>query len=462
MSNKYTELINQVVEKVGGKENISNVFHCMTRLRFNLVNKDLPDRDAIKKIDGVLGIQDDNSGLQVIIGPHVDKVYQELIVQTGLAETEKINENLDEKTKLGVKGIFDSIINAFSASMNPLVPVFVLIGTFNVVATLIGPSFLKLVPQESDLYTNFYNVGQAIIYFLPVLLAVTASRHFKTNLYLSLVVSFILVYPPFIDAVNTGSYTVYGLPVTAATYTSTVIPIMLAVWVQSYVEKLVEKIVPNVLNVLLVPFLVIAIMLPLELCVLGPLGTIIGGLLANFIVGLNQVAGPVETALICAIGFWLSVTGIGRPIFFICMSMLFANGVEYAYMPYAMVMSNFLSMGVSLGYAIKTRNKDKKQLGITCFISTLLGGVSEPTTFGIALPNKKTYLPMLIGGAIGGLFMGITKVGYYQFGPSNVLSVIGFISENSSNLVNGCISAALCFGVTFVLMLLTFKDAEQA
>jgi len=459
MSNNYSQMVSQIVEQIGGKDNISNVFHCMTRLRFNLVNKEVPDREAIKKIDGVLGIQDDNSGLQVIIGPHVDKVYQELIAQTGLAETEMINENLDKKS-LSVKGIFDSVINAFSASMNPLVPIFVLIGTFNVVATLLGPSFLKLVTEDSNLYTNFYNVGQAIIYFLPVLLAVTASKHFKTNMYLSLVIAFIMVYPSFIDALGTGTYTVYGIPATNATYTSTVIPIMLAIWVQSYVEKLVEKVVPNVLNVLLVPFLVIAIMLPLTLCVLGPLGSIIGGVLANAIIGLNQVAGPVETALICATGFWLSVTGIGRPIFFVCMGMLFANGVEYAYMPYAMVVANFLSMGVSLGYAIRVRNKDKKQLGITCFISTLLGGVSEPTTFGIALPNKKTYLPMFIGGAVAGLYMGITKVGYYQFGPSNVLSVIGFISQNSSNLINGCISAGLAFAVTFVLMLVFFKEEE--
>ena len=134
MSNNYSQMVSQIVEQIGGKDNISNVFHCMTRLRFNLVNKEVPDREAIKKIDGVLGIQDDNSGLQVIIGPHVDKVYQELIAQTGFAETEMINENLDKKS-LSIKGIFDSVINAFSASMNPLVPIFVLIGTFNVVAT---------------------------------------------------------------------------------------------------------------------------------------------------------------------------------------------------------------------------------------------------------------------------------------------------------------------------------------
>ena len=223
MSNNYSQMVSQIVEQIGGKDNISNVFHCMTRLRFNLVNKEVPDREAIKKIDGVLGIQDDNSGLQVIIGPHVDKVYQELIAQTGFAETEMINENLDKKS-LSIKGIFDSVINAFSASMNPLVPIFVLIGTFNVVATLLGPSFLKLVTEDSNLYTNFYNVGQAIIYFLPVLLAVTASKHFKTNMYLSLVIAFIMVYPSFIDALGTGTYTVYGIPATNATYTSTVIP----------------------------------------------------------------------------------------------------------------------------------------------------------------------------------------------------------------------------------------------
>ena len=139
------------------------------------------------------------------------------------------------------------------------------------------------------------------------------------------------------------------------------------------------------------------------------------------------------------------------------MTMLFANGVEYAYMPIAMVLNNFIAMGVAAGFAVKTSG-DHRQLGITCLVSNALGGVSEPTLFGILLPNKKTYLPAIVGGAVGGAFLGIMNVGYYQFGPSNVLSVIGYMGGSSMNFMFGCIAAALCFGVTFAMMLATFKE----
>ena len=458
--NKYQELSSSVLQGVGGKENVTNLYHCMTRLRFVLSDKTKVNEDALKAAKGVLGINWDKSGeLQVIIGTDVDNVYKALLEDTGLQETDKIDENLD-KQPLSVRGVLDGIVNAFSACMNPLVPMFVLVGTFNVIAALIGPSFLKLVAEDSALYTNFYNVGQAIIYFLPVLIAVPAARHFKTNQYISLVLACILVYPAFIEAIGSGSYTVLGIPAVSATYTSSVLPIMLTIFVQRYVEKLVDRFIPSSMKVILFPFLTTLIMLPLMFCVLGPIGTLIGGAIANFIIGLRQTAGPVETAIVTALIPFLTAFGIGRPIFFICMGMLFANGVEYAYMPIAMVLTNFLAMGVALGYAIKAKG-EKKQLGITSFVACFLGGVSEPTWFGIFLPNKRSYLPAIVGGLVGGLYLGIMNVGYYQFGPSNFLSVIGYISSAvPNNFTHGIIAAVLCLAVTFAMMLVFFKEEE--
>ena len=338
--NKYNEIATGVLTNVGGKDNVSNLYHCMTRLRFVLKDKTAAAEDAIKAVKGVLGINWDKSGeLQVIIGPDVDNVYKQLLDLTGLKETEKIDENLDEVKDHSLKGILNEIVGAFSACMNPLVPMFVLVGTFNVIAALIGPSFFKLVAEDSALYTNFYNVGQAIIYFLPVLIAVPAARHFKTNQYISLVLACLLVYPSFIELISSGTYTVFGIPATSATYTSSVLPIMLTVFVQKYVEKLADRISPTSMKVILFPFLTVLIMLPLMFCVLGPLGTLIGTLLANAIIGLRTAAGPIETALVTALIPFMTAFGIGRPIFFICMSMLFANGVEYAYMPIAMVLT---------------------------------------------------------------------------------------------------------------------------
>lgn len=463
---KYETIASSILELVGGKENVTNAFHCMTRLRLSLKDPAAADEERIKSVPGVLGIyRPSENELQIIIGTEVKDVYQSFLGLTGLAETEQIPENPDlpkEKQKVTAKSVLNAIVDTFSACMNPLVPMFVLVGTFNVIAALIGPSFLNLVAEDSALYTNFYNVGQTVIYFLPVLMAYPAAKHFKCNHYISLVLACCLLYPGFTEALEAGGYTVFGIPAVNAAYSSSVLPIILIVWVQSYVEKLADRLSPKSMKVILFPFLTVAIMLPLSFCVLGPLGTLIGTWLANLIVGLRNVAGPLETMLVGAFVPFMTAFGIGRPIFFMCMSMLFADGVEYAYMPLAMVLTNFLAMGVSLGFAVKSRGENR-QLGVTSFVACCLGGVSEPTWFGILLPNKKTWLPAIIGGAAGGLYLGIMNVGYYQFGPSNILSVIGFISsEVPSNFIHGCISSGIGFAVTFVMMMILFRGEKEA
>jgi PTS system beta-glucosides-specific IIC component len=460
--NKNTELATLIIELVGGKNNISNVFHCMTRLRLSLKDEGLANVGEIKNTKGVLGTNIADGEIQVIIGPGVSKIYEEVVKITGHEKTEQIAVNLDNSKGFSIRDILNSIVSAFSAAMNPLVPIFVLVGMFNVIAVLIGPNFLKLVTTDSDLYNNFYFVGQGILYFLPFFLAVTASRHFKANTYISLVLATILLYPDMNVLLNgeTG-YKVFGIIASSALYTSSVIPIMLIVWLQSYVEKFIYKLIPDVLKVILAPLLIVVIMMPLSLCLLGPLGTIIGNFLANLIIGLHSIVGPIETMIVTAFSPFLVAFGIGRPIFFICMSMLFANGVEYAYMPTAMVIANFIAMGVALGFALKTKKYENRQLGFTSFAACFLGGVSEPTWFGILLPNKEIYIPTMIGGALAGLYLGIMNVGYYQFGPSNFLSVIGFISPEGNNFLHGCIAAGIAFFATIIMVIFFYKEKDN-
>ncbi|MEF9967097.1 MAG: PTS transporter subunit EIIC [Longicatena sp.] len=462
--NKYLILAQELLPLVGGETNITNVFHCMTRLRFNLKDLGLANQEDIQKVKGVLGLHVESGELQVIIGPSVDDVYNEIIKMTNLEETEKIKEDLDDKKKniFTPKGIFNAVVNTFSSCMNPLVPIFVLLGMVNIIAILIGPGFLNLVTQDMDVYKNFYWIGQAIIYFLPIFLAVTTSRTFKTNVFISLLLSFLLLYPELVTLMSSGGvYTVYGIPAASVTYSATVIPIILIIWCQSYAEKIINKIIPEVVKVILVPLVTILIMLPIALCALGPLGNYIGLLLANGIIWLRNVAGPVETMVVAAFAPFLTAFGIGRPVFFICMTTLLTTGSEFAYMPIAMVINNWVVMGVSSAFAFKSKTAARKQLGITCFLANFLGGVSEPTLFGILLPNKKTYLPAIIGGALSGLYLGIMNVGYYQFGPSNFLSPIGFIGGSNMNFIHGCIAAAIGFGATFLLMMFTYKEDKK-
>lgn len=461
---KNQKVAAQLLELVGGKENVSDVFHCMTRLRFNLKDAALANLEEIKKVNGVLGVQVVSGEVQVIVGAGVESVYNEILSLTGLTGAAAIQENLDPdiapKVK-GIKGFFVNLFNVFSACFSPLVPLFVAVGIFNTVAVLIGPQFFKLVAEDSDIYRNFYFVAQAILYFLPILVAYTAARRFKCNPLITIALAGILLYPKFLELVQTNAaYTVYGIPVAMIDYSGSIIPIMLIAWIQSYVEKLLNRYIPEIIKVIVIPCGTILVMLPLALCVLGPAGNFIGIGLGKLLYGLYAVAGPVATLLYGAIAVIGVALGFTRPIFFIAMTALFANGVEYAIMPISMVIMNWVVMGTILGYVVKTKSAKDRQFGITCFASNFLGGVSEPSIFGIIFNNRKLLIPAVIAGAASGLYSGITKVGYYAFGPSNFLGVIGFLGGEPANFVNGCISSAIAFVGAFLVTLFVYREKK--
>lgn len=465
--NKEQRIASQVLKLVGEKENISHVFHCMTRLRFNLKDNGLANLEKIKEVEGVYGVQIAEGELQIIIGAGVNSVYNAVLDLTGLEETESIDEDLDgilpeNKQKKNIKWFINGIFSVFSSCLSPLVPLFVAIGIFNMIAVLIGPQFLNLVGEESDIYRNFYWVGQTILYFLPVLVGYTASRKFGSNTLITVVLACMLIYPDFVSLVGKGaSYTVYGIPAAAIEYSSSLIPIMLIAWIQKYIEKFLNKYIPDVIKVILIPCGTIAIMLPLSFCILGPIGNYLGVGLGNLIFGLYDIAGPLETTLFGAFCVILTGTGISRPIFFIAMTTLFAAGQESAVMPIAMVINNFIVMGLDLGYIIKTKSAKKKQFGITCFISSVLGGVSEPSIFGIIFNNKRAMLTTIIAGAISGLYLGIMNVTYYSFGPSNILGVVGFFGGTQMNFIHGCIAAGIGFIAALIVMLLIYHDEKN-
>lgn len=460
--NQNREIANSVLELVGGKSNMTEILHCMTRLRIKTKDKSLIDLEKLKAVKGVFGAQFAENALQIVIGPTVDEVYQILIDITGLEAKEMIDEDLDEKPlsrKITPKSIFDSIINTFSSCMTPLIPLFVTMGMVNVVAMVIGPTMLSLVSVESPIYTNFYYIGQAIIYFLPVFVAITAAKQFNCSTMIAVALAGLMLFPDMLAALGAaGGYSIYGIPAPNVTYSGQIIPILLVVFAQSYVEKLFKKIMPNAIRVIGVPLCTLLIMLPITFCALGPVGYYIGSALSSAVLWLYAVAGPVETALVCSVTIFLTAFGIGRPIFFACLGVLMTNGVEFAFMGIANVLQNWIVCGVAAAYAIRAHSPERKQVGITGLIACLLGGVSEPVLFGIILPNRKTYLPTMLAGALSGLFLGLMKVGYYQFGPTNFLNVIGFMGGDGNNFLYGCIAAIIAFAAAFILMLIMYKD----
>lgn len=459
---KYERTIKGILQQVGGKENIKDAYHCMTRLRLQLKDQKSVKSDELKKVEGVLGLAESNGELQIIIGPAVNSLYKEFVEEIGIEAHEAIDEDLDERKPLSVKSVFDGIMSAFSACITPIIPLLIANGVFNLTAILLGPNFLKVISAESDIYTNLSFAASAIFYFLPLLLAYTASKHFKTNTVITMAVAAFMLLPSYLEVVSAGEpYTFLGLPVKLINYSSSILPIMLITWAQTYIERVLDRFIPDAVKVVCVPTLEILIMLALGLVVLGPIATYFGTLLNSILQSIYAVAGPIETALVGAVAILGVALGFLRPVYFTGLMAFLSTGVDFSVLPMLAVIANFTAMGATAAYTVKSKSNADRQLGITCLVSNALGGVSEPSIYGIFMPNRKLLATTAIGGAIAGLLQGILKVGYYQRGTSNIFGVLSFVSaENPSNFTNALIVCAVAFVGTFLLSYILYQKED--
>ena len=300
---KYTDFCNQILEKVGGKENVSGAVHCMTRLRLNLKDRSQVNIDEVKGIKGVLGAQFSGEQFQIIIGQHVSEVYPEFCALTGLGETKAIEENLD-KEPFDIKKVPSKVLDYISGSIAPTLPIMMGAGFFKMFYAILGPDLLNLMANESQFMQTLYIVGNAGFYFMPLFIAWGAAKKLNTSIPMALLLSTLLVDPNIINIVTTGEpFSIYGLiPMQLNNYTQSVLPILLTVWVLSYVFKFFDKYVPKSIKIIGVPFCTVVVMLPLMFCALAPVGNWIGMILSGFFSGLYNIAGPLAIALIAA--FW--------------------------------------------------------------------------------------------------------------------------------------------------------------
>lgn len=459
----YKNLCDQLIERVGGKGNIKDVLHCMTRLRFTLKDRGLAKEDDVNKIEGVLGTTEAEGEFHVIIGPIVEDVYNQLIGILGIEASAMLDQNLDgPRKKVTLKGIGNGILNAVAGCFGPLVPIFIIMGIFNTIGIIIGPNVLKIVSVKSDIYTNFYWVGQAILYFLPMFTAYTASKKFKSNILITMTVAAFMLYPSFTALADVGTgYTFFGIPITLVNYSSSVIPIIVIAWIQSYVERFINKYLPNTLKSILGPTVVTIIIIPLALIGIGPFGTWIGDALTWLINALDHVAGPLATALMGAISLLGTGMGFIRPIFFAGVATLTKQGAESLILPTCFITQNWCTFGAVAAFIIRSKTKQNRTLGITCFTSAFLGGVSEPSIFGIFFNHKKIMAATMIGGTAAGLFGGLMNVTQYYFGPTSFLNVLGAIGEGGmGNFYCACIMAGIGCVVSFVLTMILYKGED--
>lgn len=455
---KYEQLCQDILVHVGGKENISFVTHCMTRLRMNLKDQGKVNQEKIKKVKGVLGCQFSGGQFQVIIGQHVDEVYNDFIEITGLQAQNKIDEQLDStKEKFSWKDLPNKLIDAVSGCVTPILPIITATGIIKLIAALLGESMLNILPATSDFMVLLTFVGNAGFYFFPVFVAWAASKKFNTSTPLALFLGSILIHPTLIEMVANGTqFSVYGIPMTLVNYSSQFLPSILIVWVMSYLHKFFDKVSPKSLKIILVPTCTILVMLPLALCIVGPLANLLGQGLAAFFTSLYSLAGPLAIGLIGASWYFLVATGMHQALIALATTMIANMGADSIILV-GSKSGSYALMGLAVAYLIRCR-KENKAMASANAVTLLVGGISEPTIFSMLLRHKTAMLIQIIAGFVGGVINGIFHVSIYFFGATNILTGLAF----GKDLVLGMIGCSVSFIVALVLgIVIGFDDSGK-
>ena len=411
---------------------------------------------------GKLGFTRWGGQFDVFVGKNVEKVFQELCTMAGLEQAATINENLDAaKEPLTLKKVGSNIMAYLSGSLTPIIPVVLAAAIFKSIVAVFGPDMLGILSTDSDLYTLFTFVGDAGYYFFPLLIGYTAAKKLNATPVMGIFMGAILLHPTFVSMATDGTaFSVYGIPCTPQNYSSTILPILLTVWVMSYVERFFKRYIPDALKIMLVPTLTTAVMLPIALCVCGPIGGFLGNYICAAVVWIGDHFGFVGAAVIGALWEFLVMTGMHYSLLPAYVNSLSMLGYETVIGP-GNLPSNIAQGAAALCVAIKTKNKNFRQLAVSGGVTALLG-VTEPALFGVNVRLRKPLIATTIGGGLGGLYAGLTGVRRFGGGGAGLAAIGLYVGENPMNVVNALISAAIAFIATFaILWFIGFDDVPE-
>jgi len=449
---KFQKIAEDVLKAVGGKDNVTLATHCMTRLRFNLKDESIPNQEEIKKISGVIGVVKAGGQLQIIIGQTVDQVFNCLCEIGEFENNTKIDESFDQqKKKITIKSIGGSILDGIAGCLTPLIPLLMAASMFKLLVALLGPSMLGVISKSSDLYTLFTFVGDAGFYFFPIVVGYTAAKKFGATPVIAMFLGGIMLHPTFVNMAAKGTaFTVFGISCKTQNYSSTILPIIMSVWVMSYIEKFFNKYLPTTLKTIFSPALSIFVMLPITLCLLGPAGSFFGNYICNGLLNLSGVTGFMGIAIIAAFYEFLVMSGMHLVLISALILVFSTNGHEGLVMPAACAASLAVA-GMCLGTALRIKDKEQRSLSIGYLVAAIIGGVTEPGLYGVGMRYKRPFIGMIIGGFAGGIYAGIMGVTAYTLIPvASVLCVLNFGGGTVSNLVQGAITVGISFVVAAI------------
>lgn len=453
----YANLAAKILQEIGGAKNVQSIAHCATRLRFVLKDESVANTEELKNTPGILGVVQSGGQYQIIIGSEVGKVYAPINeacgqnVSADTADTPKEKQNLLNRFISMISGVFAPVLPAISAA-GMLKAVLALLVTFKWVSTT-SPSYEII---------NF--MADAAFYFLPFLLANSAAKRFKCNPYLAMMLAGVLLHPTFISLVTAAKEKgdmlhLFGLPVYNATYSSSVIPIILAVWVMSYVERFADKISPKMLKMFLVPLITVMVTGGLALVILGPIGYIVGNWIAAGIIFLEGTVGWLLPIILGAVFPLLVLTGTHYGLVPIGANNILSLGYDSLIGPPNLA-SNIAQGGAALAVAVKTKKSEIKQLAYTSGV-TAVCGITEPALYGINVRFKTPLYAAMAGGAAGGAVIGLFGVRRFATGSPGLMTLPVYIGEKGmSNFIYACLAAVVAFVVAFIVSFVLYKEKK--
>ena len=456
MADKNRELAEAVIAAVGGASNITSVTHCMTRLRFVLKDQSIPKKEEVERIKGVMGTNIAGGQYQIIIGNSVGSIYQEVVAATGIGDTPGSGDDGEKKKVNPVITALDFI----SGCMAPLFPAIIAGGLIKVLLVIFGPTLLGVMSDTSDTYILMNALGDAPFYFLPVIVAFTASRKLNCNSYLAVMVASVLIYPDVITLLGGESSTyLFGvIPVTHGSYSSSIIPAMLSTILLKYVEILVDRFTPDWSKNFLKPLIIVVITAPITLCLLAPLGIMVGNGLQFVINSVYGFAPWLALLIFAGLMPFIVMTGMHWAFVPACLLALADPGYDVMLIP-AMMCSNTAQAGATFGVAFKTKNKAMKQMAFPAGISALLAGVTEPAMYGVTLKLKKPMVAACIAGGISGFLCGLVQLKGFAFATPCLTALVQFISPGGGNNFTYAIAIfALSLILSFVLAFIMTKN----
>lgn len=440
------------MQQVGGKENVVSLTHCATRLRFELKDKRKADTKALEKTLGVISVVDSGGQYQVVIGNEVQTAFKEIQKEVGTSIKKGPSSDNQES-------IISRLISVISTTFTPMIPA--ITGAGMVKAILAVLTLTGVLSDSSQTYIILNTIADAAFYFMPVLLAYGAAIKFDVNPILAITVAGILLHPNISQLFSTGDAVSFlGIPVLAADYAGSVLPIIFTVWIMSYVEPFADRISPSFIKFFTKPMLVFLIMGPLALVVIGPFGTLLNDLIAMGAEWINGKAAWLIPFLMGGLQPFLVVTGTAWAMTPIATMQLSSTGSEMINGP-GMLASNIAQSGATFAVAAKTKNKELKQLAVSTGITALMG-ITEPSLYGVTLKLKKPLVASMIGGAIAGLYAGLSGLVRYAFVSPGLAALPAFIGENPMNIVHAIITCVIAFVATFIIAyLIGFDDTSD-